>query len=381
MLQNNFNTWIEISSKAIKHNLDQLKKIIKPSTQIMPIIKANAYGHGFIEIAKILVKLKVKWVGVASLEEALELRENNIKTRILVLSFYNQKLLNQAVQKNITLTIYSYEVAEKINSISKKLKKVTPIHFKIDTGTSRLGLLANDSVESILRITKLSNIKIEGLFSHLADAENPNQKFTKKQTSIFNKVVKELEINKVKINYKHLACSAAVFLNKDTHKDIVRYGISLYGMWSIKEDNKIVKDIYKKVTLKPVLSWYTKIIQIKKLEAGSSVGYGQSYKTIKKTRIALIPVGYYDGYDRKLSNIGEVLIKGKRCKVIGKVCMNLTIIDVTKINSLKTGDIVTLIGKNRGQFITANELADKVGTINYEILTRINKIIPRLTTK
>ncbi|XOU94895.1 MAG: alanine racemase [Candidatus Kerfeldbacteria bacterium] len=378
MQNNNHVSWLEISSQAIKHNLNQVRKVIDKKTIVMPIIKANAYGHGFFEVVSILKKLKIKWLGVASLEEALELRRLNYKGRVLVLSFYNPNLLEDAIENKITLTVYGYGAAKQLNKLSKKLKIKTSIHFKIDTGTSRLGLSPDKAITEILNIKSLSNLKLEGIFSHLADAENTNQIFSRKQNLAFDYVAKELQRKGVEIPLKHLACSASTFLNKSTHKDMIRYGISLYGLWSIEEKKFRQRYINKNITLKPVLSWYTRVLQVKEIKKNSNIGYGQSYKTKKKTKIAIIPVGYYDGYDRKLSNNAQVLINGKRCSVIGRVCMNLTIIDVSKIPSIKPGDIVILIGKNKGEYISVDDLAKRIGTINYEVTTRINNNIPRL---
>jgi len=374
-MNNDPTTWVNISKSAIYHNVKQLIKIIGNKTELMPIVKSNAYGHDLVLMAKIFSKTKIKWIGVVGLDEALILRKNNIRKKILVLSFFNPRQLKKAVQQNISLTIYTLGATKQISSIAKKINKKANIHIKLDTGTSRLGFLANKSFEVIKQISKLDHINIEGIYSHLADAENINQIVTNKQNELFKEILSKLKAEGIKIKYHHLACSAAIILNKESHYNLVRSGISIYGLHSIENSHK------EYLKLKPVLSWLTKIIQIKVIPKNSYVGYGKSFKTKKKTTIALIPIGYWDGYDRKLSNRGQVLIQGKRCNIIGRVCMNLTIIDISKLKSVKTGEIVTLIGQQGKEKITVDELADQINTINYEVVTRINPLINRLLIK
>lgn len=373
-LQNS--TWANISKSALIYNLKKLKSLTANDTELVPVIKSNAYGHDLLLVASILNRITfINWICVVSLDEAILLRKNGITKKILVLSFFNPGLLNEAVKRNISLTIYSLGAAVALNKIAKKLKKKANIHIKIDTGTSRLGFLANQSSNIIKKISELKNINIEGIYSHLSDAENINQSITNLQNAKFLKLLDQLKKQKIIIKYKHLACSAAIILNKKVHYNMVRTGISIYGQYSI---GKILK---RSISLKPVLSWHTKIIQVKEIEKNTYVSYNRSFKTNKKTRIALIPIGYWDGYDRKLSNKSFVLIRNKKCKVLGNICMNLTIVDVSDIQKVKTGDIVTLIGQQGRYKITADDLAKICGTINYEILTRINPLIKRIITK
>lgn len=371
-------TWLSISKEALLHNVRQFRKIVSKNTQIMAVVKSNAYGHGIIECAKIFKKAGCDWLGTVNLNEALLLRKNGIKGRILVLSYFHPDKLEEAIKKNITLTIYYYKSALLLNQIGKKLKKKVKIHFKADTGTSRLGVLTKNCLLLIKRIKKLDNIEIEGIFSHLADSENPDQIFTNQQINKFEKLLVQLTKVGINIPIKHIGCSASTLLNRRSHFNLVRLGISLYGLWSVEKNGKRVQKLYKQFNLLPALSWYTSIIQIKELPAKAIIGYGCTYKTTRKTKIALMPVGYWDGYDRNLSNQGEVLISGKRCKIRGRVCMNLTIIDVTEVKDIRVGDRVTLIGSGGKDEITADELANRTSTINYEIITRINPLIPRV---
>lgn len=373
-----YTTWLEISAKAIQHNIRQFQKIVPKKNQFIAIVKSNAYGHGLVEMSRIAKKSGVPWLGTVNLEEALELRKNKISGRILVLSYFHPDKFKDAIQNNITLTIYGYSAAVRINNAAKRQKKTVKIHFKVDTGTSRLGIHPNKCLPIIKKVLKLKYIELEGIFTHFADAENPNQVLTNKQIKVFNLLLTELEKEDIKIKYKHTACSAAVILNKNSYFNMVRVGISLYGLWSIENYSSKVKNIHPKFILRPALSWRTKIIQIKELSSGSTIGYGATYKTSKKIKLALIPVGYWEGYDRKLSNNGEVLVRGYRCPIRGRICMNLTMIDITKVKNAKVGDIVTLIGKDGGQEISVDQIADKTKTINYEVVTRINPLLPRL---
>lgn len=377
-MKNKYITQLTISKKALRYNLNQFKRIVSKNTQTMAVVKSNAYGHGIVECAKTFVAAGADWLGTVNLKEALLLRKNNLRCKILVLSYFDPDKLKEAVKKNITLTIYNYGAAFTLNKIGQQLKRRIKIHFKVDTGTSRLGVLANNCLPLIKKIQELDNIEIEGIFSHLADSENPDQTFTNKQINVFEKLLLKLAEQGINIPLKHIACSASTLLNNRSHFNLVRLGISLYGLWSIEKDGKKIQKLHKKFNLQPALSWYTKIIQIKELPAKVTIGYGGDYKTTKKTQVALIPIGYWDGYDRKLSNLGQVLIRKKKCKIRGRVCMNLTMVDVTDVKNVRVGDRATLIGKDGNSIITADELADSINTINYEIVTRINPLIPRI---
>jgi len=319
-------------------------------------------------------------MGTVNLDEALALRRTGIKTRILVFSYFHPDKLAEAIKKNITMTVYGHSAAREISAIAKKLHKTATIHFKIDTGTSRLGIRTHEALALIRKIQKLPYITVEGIFSHLADSENPDQKFTNQQIEAFEKLVARLEEQGFAIPMKHIACSAATLLNKRSHFNLVRIGISLYGLWSVEKDGTRVKKLHKQFSLRPALSWYTTIVQVKELPAGAPIGYGCTYKTSKRTKLAIIPVGYWEGFDRRLSNIGGVLIQGQRCQVRGRICMNLSMVDVSPLNNVKAGERVTLIGVDGREEITADEMAEKIGTINYEIITRINPLLPRLFT-
>jgi len=331
-----------------------------------------------VGIAEIASDFGVDYLGVVNLAEALELRKNHILTPILVLSYFDLGSIEEALENNIELTVYDRETVRKISEEAKKLNKRARLHVKIDTGTARLGILAKEAAEFIDDIKDIKGIELVGIFTHFADSENADWTYTNQQILEFKNLLFHLQKRNITIPLMHAACSAAALVSADTHFNLVRVGISLYGLWPSEETKQKVSSKYSWLELKPALTWKTKIVQIKELEKRSPVGYGCSYKTSKKTRLAIIPVGYHEGYSRLLSNKGEALINGKIVPVIGRVCMNLTMIDVTKVRDIKVGEEVILIGKKNGQEITAEEIAKKTNTINYEVITRINPLIPRV---
>jgi len=353
-----------ISKSALVHNLRAYRRVIG-NAKIMAVVKSNAYGHG-LQTAP-LIEPFTDWYGTASAKEAFSLRKLGVKKPILVLSFYDEADIRQALQKRISLVVYDLKQAKTISVIARKLKITAKIHLKVDTGTARLGIKPKEVAGFVDKLIKLPNLTIEGVFSHFAASED-DEEFTKRQNHLFNAVVEEMEWRGID-PIKHIACTAAGIVAKDSQHDVVRLGIGLYGLWPSDKARKVAQ-----FELKPALTWQTKVIQVKELPKGASVGYDLTYTTKRATTLAVLPVGYYDGYDRKLSNLGQVMIRGKRCKVLGRVCMNLMMIDVTEIKDVKVGDKAELIGKE----ITADELAKKIGTINYEVASRINPLIERI---
>jgi len=363
-----------VSKSALIHNIRAYKRVIGDA-QLMTVVKSNAYGHGLLEVSK-AIEHETNWFGVVSGQEGLELRKAGIKKPILVLSFYQDAEIILAIKNNLSLSVYDLNQARKISVAVKKLNKIAKIHLKLDTGTTRLGVLLKDFPEFLKKVLKLPNLKIEGVFSHFAASEESFE-FTKKQLAYFNAAVAELEVEGIK-PIKHIACTAAGMVIENASADLVRLGIGLYGLWPSHLAQRKAHALHKNFELRPVLSWITKIIQVKTVAKGTFVGYGLSFQTNKQTTVAVLPVGYYDGYSRKLSNHGEVLIGGKRCKVMGRVCMNLIMVDATKVKNVKAGDSAVLIGKQGKEEITADELAEKIGTINYEVVARINPLIERI---
>ncbi|MBX4186827.1 MAG: alanine racemase [Candidatus Doudnabacteria bacterium] len=309
--------------------------------------------------------------------EALALREFGIRKPILVLNYYDLDQVESLVAHNIALVVYDLAQAKVIAAAAKKLKKQAVVHIKVGTGLSRLGVLAKDAVKFILAVKKFKNIEIEGLFSHFAASED-DPTFTVIQLNHFRNIIANLEKNNIFIPIKHIACTSSVLAFPDSHFDMARIGIGIYGLQSYKSINSMIQKANPGFNLKPAMTWTAKVLAVKEIPAGAYVGYGRTYKTPKPTKLVILPVGYFEGYDRKLSNLAEVLIGGKRCKVRGRVYMNLLSVDVTNVKNVKTGDQAVLLGKQGQEEIFADELAQIAGTINYEIVTRINPTIPRI---
>lgn len=367
-------TWLEINQKAVEHNLYQFKKIIGPDRLLMPVIKANAYGHGFLDIAKICANSPlVDRICVVNDDEALELiKYYGKKKLIMILSFYEldtEKAL-KLTKNNVIFPLYSLKQAEFLNRVGEMTKKRIKTHLKIDTGASRVGILLKEIKQFIKKISHLKNLELEGIWSHFASSET-DLKYTKKQYQIFFQAVKILRKEGIDPPIKHMSCSAAALVFTLKNLNAIRLGIGLYGLYSSTQSRH-------KIFLKPVLSWRTKIIQIKIIPAGTNIGYGGAYIAKHPTKLAILPVGYWDGLDRRMSNNGTVIIKGKVCPIVGNICMNLTMVDATKIINVKVNDCATIIGQNGRAKISADDIATNIGTINYEVVDRINPLIPRI---
>ena len=371
-------TWVKINKENLLHNLSQFRKLVGAKVKIMGVVKANAYGHGLIEVAGVISD-QVDWFGVDSLSEALKLRQVAIKKPILVLGYTELKDLKEAVKNNISLTVYNKETIEKLGKIPIHNPNLNPkIHIKIETGTARQGVLENEILEFIKFVKQYPSIEIQGISTHYANIEDTtDSSFAKAQLEIFSRAAEILKKEGV-TPLRHTACSAATILFPETHFDMVRLGISMYGLWSSKETKAVAKNKNLELDLKPALTWKTIIAQIKNLPAGTPVGYGLTERVSRDSKIAILPIGYYDGYDRKLSSVGNVLIRGKRCKVLGRVCMNMIIVDVTDLPKVELEDEVVLLGRQGKEEISAEDLAQKIGTINYEVVTRINPLILRI---
>lgn len=360
------------------YNVRQLKKIIG-RTQLLAVVKANAYGHGMREVSTIIAD-HVDWFGVASLEESLALKKIiKAKRPILILSFVDLKenLLAEAIGSGISLPLYNLEQAKAYQKFSS-LRKKAKVHLKIDTGTTRVGVRPEGIVSFLKKIEKFDRVQIEGVYSHFADSEE-NDVYTKLQLKRF---VESVSLVKRKYGQllTHISCSASSVLHPDSRFDLVRAGIMLYGLHPSKK-TRISPDkndyVGGHISLRPVLTWKTKLVSIKQVPPNCYVGYGLTYRTKRKTQIAVVPVGYADGFDRKLSNSGAVLIKGKKFPVVGRVCMNISMLDVAD-ERLKVGDEVVIIGEQNKAKILPGDQAAKIGTINYEVVTRINWDTPRI---
>ena len=367
-------TWVEIKKSHLQNNLKQFRKIVGSQRQIMAIVKSNAYGHGILTVAKLCLSAGADWLGVVNLEEALSLRQFKIKAPIFILSYYPfSSDVKKAIRQNIDFPVYTLSQANFLDKEGQKVDKIVNIHIKIDTGASRIGILPGQADGFIEKIKKFKYLNLRGIFTHYADSESKNQSYTNQQTQKFQKVIAHKQIP-----LAHAACSASILNNSHTFFNMVRIGIGLYGLWPSKDTQRMANKKSFSINLQPVLSWKTKIIQVKSLPAGVSIGYDCTFITRSKTKLAVLPVGYADGYDRRLSNCGSVLIHGISCPIRGRVCMNLTMVDVSRVPKVKAGDEVILIGEQNNRVISAENIAKKIGTINYEVVARINSDIPRI---
>ncbi len=366
-------TWVEVNKQAIEYNLKQFKKLIGAKILLMPVIKSNAYGHGLVEVAKICQQSReVGRLCVINLDEAIELIKNGIKKPIMILSFYefDTEKIKIAIKNKTVFPIYREDQIKFLQESAKKLNLKVRVHLKIDIGTSRLGVFPKDAVIFAKKITSSKNLVLEGLWSHFASSET-DRGLTIKQRQIFEKVVGELEQNNIFVPLKHTACSAATILHHDAHFNAIRLGLSTYGLYPDEKSKKII-------TLKPALSLNTKIIQLKTVPPNTKISYGGTFVTKQNTTVATLPIGYWDGMDRRMSNNGEVLINSQKCPIIGRVCMNLTMVDASKVKNIKVWQTATVIGRQGKSMITADDIAKNIGTINYEVVDRINPLIKRI---
>ncbi len=369
-------TWIEISESALVHNFRVLKKQAAPA-QPMAIIKANAYGHGIQEVATLLKK-EADWFGVDSIEEAFQLKKINVKQQILVLGYVPLARIKEAVDHGIHLTVSTAVTIQEIGQHATK-KKPAHIHLKIDTGLVRQGIQPKTLPTFIRLLKTFPCLHVEGVATHFANIEETGQTgFAKKQLAAFQEAIKTLEKAGFNPPWKHAACSAAILTAPEAHLTLVRLGIGLYGLWSSKRTQR---DAPRDTQLKPVFTWKTIIAQTKEVPAGTAIGYGLTERVKQKTRVAVIPVGYADGFDRKQSNKGQVLIQGKRCKILGRICMNMCMVDISHLSQIREEEEVVLMGKQGTEEISAEKIAQKCHTIHYEIVSRLSPLILRKRVK
>lgn len=373
MGENLYRTWCEVSLDAITHNLEQFRGIA-PTAKIMAVVKADAYGHGVQEVSRTLADSGVDALAVAFTDEAFQLRKNGISIPILVLGHTPVEYMGEIVDLDITPTVYDFSTAKAVSNAAQRRNKIAKIHIKIDTGMNRLGYLANtDTVETILDLATLPNIQIEGLFTHFACADDENDAYTKQQFDRFTALVSDLEKKGLYIPQKHVCNSAAAIRFPEMHLDMIRIGISLYGLYP--------SNIKYNIDLRPAMQLKSTIAHIKEVEQGEAISYGGIYVTNRKSKVATIPIGYADGYSRLLSGRAKVIVNGKFVPVLGRICMDQCMIDVTDVNNINIEDEVVLFGAQEGLSIPIEELAQIEGTINYELLCVIGKRIPRCYTQ
>ena len=362
-------TLAEIDLDAIRHNLEIVSHIVKGDTMILGVVKADAYGHGIKEVSKAIVDY-VDYFGVASLDEARVLREIGIKKPILAIGAILPQETEGVLKFNVIQTVSDLEIPRKLSKLATAKNKKIKVHVKIDTGMGRIGFWHEEAAGFIKKIASLKNIIIDGIFTHFPDAE-ADKVFTHNQIRNFKRLIENLWANDIYIPVKHTANSMALIDFKDSHMNMVRPGLMMYGIYP-------KQSLMENILLKPALTLKTKITYVKSVPKGRSISYGMTYITEKPTKIATIPVGYGDGYSRHFSNKAHVLIRGVRCPIAGRVCMDMCMVEVGHLKNVKVGEDVILIGSQAGEIIRAEELAKLINTIPYEVLCNIGRRVPRV---
>lgn len=367
----------DIDLDAFRFNLDSIKKNINENTQIITVLKADGYGHGAVPLAKEAEKEERVWgIAVATVEEALELRRGGIKKPLLILGYTYQEDYDLIAAEELRPTVFKLSMAQELSRAALRKNKTVKIHIKIDTGMSRIGYRdLEKSVPEILEISRLPGLEIEGLFTHFARADEKETTPAYQQLEEYQAFQKALKEAGLKIPLCHCSNSAGIIRMPEANMDAVRAGIILYGLYPSEEVEK------EPVPLKPLMTLKSHIAYIKTLEPGVQISYGGTYTTQKETRVATIPVGYADGYARSLSNKGWVLIRGKKAPILGRVCMDQFMVDVTDIPEARELDEVMLLGKSQDQQITMEELGELSGRFNYEFACCISKRVPRIYFK
>lgn len=364
--------WAEINLDNLAYNIKEVKKATKEGSLVTAVVKANAYGHGAIEAARTFLKNGGDRLAVATLSEAIELRKADIKAPILVLGYTGQGQFPLLLEWDVIQTLFDYESAKALSDQAVKAGKEATIHIKIDSGMGRLGFLPNDgSVDEIIKISKLANINIEGIFTHFATADEKNKDYTNTQYDRFKYVVDKLEEKGLDIGLKHVSNSASIIDCPDFALDMVRGGIILYGLLPSGEVDK------DRLKYKPAMALKARISHIKKVPKGTGISYGQVFVTERESIIATIPIGYADGLTRLLAGKAELAINGKRAPIVGKICMDQCMVDITDLQDVNIGDETVIFGYEEG-CPRVEELADKLGTINYEIICMVSRRVPRV---
>ncbi len=361
--------WAEVNLDNIAHNVQEIRRIVDKKTEILGVVKADAYGHGVMEVTKVLLENGVSRLAVSMLDEAIQLRKDGIDVPILVLSYTDPGRAEEIIKNDVTQTVFSHDLAESLSQAAQSLERNVKIHIKIDTGMTRVGFMPGYSaVKNVISISKLPRIIVEGLFTHFALADEKDKTYTNMQFERFTTIVNELNRVGVYIPVKHVCNSAGIIEFPHMHLNMVRPGIALYGLYPSSEVSR------EKINLKPAMTLKANIILVKDVEKDTCISYGGIFKTKRDSRIATIPIGYADGYTRLLTNKGKVLINGQRAPIVGKICMDQCMVDITDIKGdVNVGDEVVLFGKQGEEEIKVDELAQSIGTINYEVVSIIGK--------
>ena len=374
------NTVVEVSRSALVHNLGEFRRLVGPRRKLLAVVKANAYGHGIREVAAIAVDEGVDWLGVHSVEEGAALREAGVKIPVLVLGYAPLAVLEEAVARDLRLTVYNRETVARLAVLAARLRKTVRVHVKVETGTWRQGVAPRELGAFVRDVRRRPGLAVEGLSSHFANIEDTTRHdYPRRQLAAYRAACRELGAGGLRVPVRHMSCTASTILFPERDFNLARVGIGLYGLWPSKETYlSCLLDGKEPVSLRPALAWKARIAQVKKVPAGADIGYGCTYRTTRPTVLAVVPVGYYEGYDRGLSNAAHVLVRGRRAPVRGRVAMGFFTADVTDVPGVRLEDEVTLVGADGPERIAAEDLAALTGTISYEVVSRINPLVPRV---
>ncbi len=369
--------WAEIDLNAIAHNVREIRKLTGSRVEMMGVVKADAYGHGVLEVVRTLLDNGVTQLAVSMLDEAIQIRKMGIDVPILILSYTDPARAEEIVENELTQTVFSFDLPQALSAASVKLEKSVKIHIKVDTGMTRVGFMPGyNAVKNIMEIGRMPGLILEGIFTHFASADEREKDYTYMQFERFMSLCTELGRVGIHIPLKHVCNSAGTIQYPEMHLDMVRPGVILYGLYPSQEVDR------DKIHLKPAMTLKANVIFVKDVEPDVCISYGRTFRTSRPSKIATIPIGYADGYTRLLSNKGRMLVNGEFAPIVGRVCMDQCMIDVTDLkHEVRAGDEVVLFGSQNGVCINVEELAAEIGTINYELVCIIGKRIPRVYLK
>jgi alanine racemase len=378
-------TWAEIDLNAYAHNIRELRKKTRADAMLMAVVKANGYGHGAAEVARVALQNGAEWLGVARINEAINLRKAGLEAPILILGYTPADSVRRLIDFDLTQTIYTYDNASAFSKRALKLGKKISVHIKVDSGMGRLGMVAHallpdktireanpDPFETIAEINGLKGLDVQGVFTHFATADSADKSYANRQLDIFLDFLQQLEQSGLRPPLRHAANSAALMELPASHLDMVRPGIATYGLYPSDEVDR------EGVMLRPVMALKSRIINLKKVTAGFNVSYGITYRTDRPTTIATVPIGYADGLNRLFSSRGQMIVRGQPVPIVGRVCMDLTMLDVGNLPDVGMEDEVVIFGRQDTACITADELASELNTINYEIVSSVMARVPRV---
>jgi alanine racemase len=368
--------WVEINLDHIAHNISQFRQLIAPGTEIMAVVKADGYGHGAGTVAKTALEAGASSLAVAFVEEGIDLRRAGIGAPILLLGFTDPVQFAALVEYQLIPTVFDYTTAAEFSRQALDSGVILPLHLKVDTGMGRVGFLPEQAVSETMRILNLPALQVEGFFTHFAIAEDQGNPYTTSQIELFNRIVENLKTKGITFPLIHAANSAAAINYPEARFNLLRLGLALYGHYPsplLRRNSSI--------ELRPALTFKSRVVMVKKMPAGSSISYGCTYRTSSEEMIATIPVGYADGYSRLLSNKGQVLVRGCRAPVVGRICMDHLMVNVSHIPGVQRGDEVVLYGRQGEEELPVEEAASLIGNVNYELLSVVGKRIPRFYFK